>query len=134
MTLKQLEKEDVIFKNALTHCPLYNEWARTHQDLICLFHIHRAVRKYEAGDLSKRIFTCCSLYEVSGQRMDGVTKLFCLSLHHSVVLLSSWYCAEPLERAQTGQNCSHCAAGQEVIYNLQGFSVLLRKFWKLIKH
>lgn len=76
------------------------------------FIIHIAVRKREPRDLSKRMFTCCSLYEVSGKRMDGVTKLFCLSLHRSVSLLSSCCCAEPLERAQTGRNSSHWAAGQ----------------------
>lgn len=29
--------------------------------------------------------------------------------HHSVLLLSCCYCAEPLERAQTVQNISHSA-------------------------
>lgn len=97
-------------------------WPRARQDLILnhrsvsfVSFVHIAVRKHEARDLSKRIFTCCSLYEVSGgagQRMDGVTKLFCLSLHRSVSLLSSCCCAEPLERAQTGRNGSHWAAGQ----------------------
>lgn len=53
--------------------------------------------------------TCCSLYEVSeGNREENGWrhKALLLLLRHSVALLSSCYCAEILERAQTEQSAA----------------------------